>query len=64
MYLSLWGWFNEYEENARLSGTKEMQKLPETAYKAWGLLRNIQPDLALGIFKDGLKLAQDLNEPI
>jgi hypothetical protein len=64
MYLSLWGWFNDYEFHARLSGTKEMQKLPEMAYKAWGLLRNIQPDLALDIFKDGLKLAQELNEPV
>jgi hypothetical protein len=64
MYQSLWGWFNNYEVNARLRGTPDMRKLPVTAYKGWELLRNIEPDLALDIFRDGLKLAHDLNEPM
>ena len=64
MYLSLWHWFNDYEDRAHQSGNRAMQKLPEMAYKAWDLLRNVEPDLALDIFKDGLKLAQDMNEPM
>src|SRR5262245_57266131 len=64
MYLSLWHWFNEYEDYAYKSGSKDKQKLPATAYKAWEFLRNANHDVALQVFKEGLKLAQDLNEPM
>jgi hypothetical protein len=64
MYVSLWHWFNEYEDRAYLEQNADKQSLPQTAYKAWGYLRNVQPDLALVTFERGLKIAQKLNEPM
>ena len=64
MYLSLWHWFNEYENRAVLEQNAAKQALPLTAYEAWGYLRTVQPDFALATFEQGLKIAQKMNEPV
>ena len=63
MYVNFWGWFQEYELRAILLGDNHRRRLVTLAREGWDYRKLADADSAIRAFKEGIHLAESLNEP-
>jgi hypothetical protein len=63
MLVDLWGWFNNYHQEAVEKGDVVRQRLAKLAYEGWEYRRLAQAEKAIRAFEEGRSLAKGLDEP-
>ena len=60
MYIDSWRWYQDFQWQAIREGNREHMRLPQLYQTGWQYLEAAQYDQSIGIFKQGIELAREM----
>lgn len=64
MYIDSWRWYQDFQWQAIREGNREHMRLPQLYQTGWQYLEAAQYDQSIGIFKQGIELAREMQLPM